>query len=266
MLSAAFKGLIVLKENIFMSIQNVYSFNVRHTWWYLKNFCSAEYKRYEQVFLLFYLPLNCLLMGHLAIMRMWFTLTPLWPLTSVPCCGFEGFSGTMSRLHWLWFSASIELVLSNVTSPHFSLLRKEISMKKDIQFRRQHIHMYLTWGGGILRSPQSLHVLLCCSGEIGWYGQNICHSSILLSIQNMYHREFFFFCHWLNIWRLHNVHIPRCKKLGLRSDSHNWDSILLPVLSYSRFCVCSCFQNSLAIGYSVLNLNENQGFLFSQLG
>lgn len=148
MLSAAFKGLIVLKENTFMSTQNVYYFKGRHTCWYLKNFCSVKYKWYEHIFFLFYLLLNCLLMGHLAIMRMWFTLTPLWPLTSVPCCGFKGFGGTMSRLHWLWFSASIELVLSNVISPHFSVLRKEISKKKDIQFQRQHIHMYLTWGGG----------------------------------------------------------------------------------------------------------------------
>lgn len=100
-----------------------------------KNVCSVERKWFEQIFLLF-LHLNCLLMDHLAIIRMWFSVIPLWLLTSVPCCGSEVFSGTMSRLHWLWFSVSIELVLSNVISPHFSLLRKEISKKKNIEFRR----------------------------------------------------------------------------------------------------------------------------------
>lgn len=126
-----------------------------------KNFCSVEYKWFEQIFLLF-LHLNCLLVDHLAIIRMWFSVIPLWLLTSVPCCGSEVFSGTMSRLHWLWFSVSTELVLSNVISPHFSLLRKEISKKKNIEFRRQHIHMFLTWlHGGEYWEPRKAYMYCC---------------------------------------------------------------------------------------------------------
>lgn len=145
-----------------MSIQNVYYFKIRHTCRCLKNFCSVEYKWFEQIFLLF-LHLNCLPMDHLAITRMWFSVIPLWLLTSVPCCGFEVFSGTMSRLHWLWFSVSIELVLSNVISPHFSLLRKEISKKKNIEFWRQHIHMTLHCGGGGYWEPRKVYMYHCAA-------------------------------------------------------------------------------------------------------
>lgn len=209
-------------------------------------------------------------MDHLAITQMWFSVIPLWLLTSVPCCGFEVFSGTMSRLPWLWFSVSIGLVLSNVISPHFSLLRKEISKKKNIEFWRQHIRMYLTLRGrGRYWEPRKVY-MHCCAAVVRL--GNMVKIYVILLFYFLFKictiGIFFFFCHWLTVWRLHNVHISRYDKLGLRSDSQNWDSILLPVLSYGRFVVCSCFQNSLAMvsGRSVSNLNENQVFLFSPLG
>lgn len=119
-----------------------------------KFFCSVKYKWYEQIFLLF-LHLNYLLMDHHGIIRMWFTLIPLWLLTRV----FEVFSWTMSRLHWLWFSVSIELALSNVVSPHFSLLRKEIFQKGKYLIQKA-IYSHVPYMGGYWEPHKAY--MYCC--------------------------------------------------------------------------------------------------------